>query len=157
MEVHIYDGLRRRCNHILFSAIPLHRQRTCRPTIHPLKSRNRPFKPLGSLFAANTCARIPPVIQPNHSSLPPQGKPGFHAEWLRDGPCDATTTCLGKPGVWCQLSLASAGNMRFGGRFSTLSRGASHGFSSPITFALNRAGHAPAYPLSLSQIFARDE
>jgi hypothetical protein len=35
-----------------------------------------------------------------------KGKPGFHAEWLRDGPCDATTTCLGKPGVWCQLSLA---------------------------------------------------
>jgi|ERR1019366_2626562 hypothetical protein len=123
----------------------------------PAKSRNRPFKPLGLQFAANTCARIPPVIQPGHSSLPPQGKPGFHAEWLRDGPCDATTTCLGKPGVWCQLSLASAGNMRFGGRFSTLSRGASHGFSSPITFALNRAGHAPAYPLSLSQTFARDE
>jgi hypothetical protein len=44
------------------------------------------------------------VIQTNHSSLPPKGKPGFHAEWLRDGPCDATTTCLGKPGVWCQLS-----------------------------------------------------
>src|ERR1019366_833031 len=80
----------------------------------PAKSRNRPFKPLGLQFAANTCARIPPVIQPGHSSLPPQGKPGFHAEWLRDGPCDATTTCLGKPGVWCQLSLASAGNMRFG-------------------------------------------
>ena len=65
------------------------------------------------------CARFPLVVKTNHSSLPPKGKPGFHAEWLRDGPCDATTTCLGKPGVWCQLSLATAGNMRFGGCNST--------------------------------------
>jgi hypothetical protein len=46
------------------------------------------------------------MIHIKHSSLPPKGKPEFHAEWLRDGPCDATTTCLGNPGVWCQLSLA---------------------------------------------------
>src|SRR3569833_3207360 len=53
-----------------------------------------------------TCTVADPVIKTSHSCLPPKGKPGFHAEWLRDGPCDATTTCLGKPGVWCQLSLA---------------------------------------------------
>ena len=81
------------------------------------------------------CAAISAVIQTNHSSLPPKGKPEFHAEWLRDGPCDATTTCLGKPGVWCQLSLASARNMRFGGRFSTLSGSGSQGDSSQLTFA----------------------
>jgi hypothetical protein len=56
-----------------------------------------------------TCTAVSGVIQTKHSSLPPKGKPGFHAEWLRDGPCDATTTCLGKPGVWCQLSLAGKG------------------------------------------------
>src|ERR1700723_1596081 len=33
----------------------------------------------------------------------PKGKPEFHAEWLRDEPCDATTTCPRKTGVWCQL------------------------------------------------------
>src|SRR3954452_2268068 len=33
----------------------------------------------------------------------PKGKPGFHAEWLRDEPCDATTTCPRKAGAWCQL------------------------------------------------------
>src|SRR5580658_7187130 len=49
------------------------------------------------------CARISTVIKPNHSSLPPKGKPEFHAEWLRDEPCDATTTCPRKTGVWCQL------------------------------------------------------
>jgi hypothetical protein len=43
------------------------------------------------------------VLQQNHSSLPPKGKPEFHAEWLRDEPCDATTTCPRKTGVWCQL------------------------------------------------------
>jgi hypothetical protein len=63
------------------------------------------------------------------------GKPEFHAEWLRDEPCDATTTCPRKTGVWCQLLPATAGNMRFGGRFSTLGRGGSLGTSSPITFA----------------------
>jgi hypothetical protein len=43
-----------------------------------------------------------------------KGKPEFHAEWLRDEPCDATTTCPRKTGVWCQLLPATAGNMRFG-------------------------------------------
>jgi hypothetical protein len=51
----------------------------------------------------SACAGIFPMVQTNHSCLPPKGKPEFHAEWLRDEPCDATTTCLGKPGVWCQL------------------------------------------------------
>ena len=50
-----------------------------------------------------SCALPLPVIQTKHSSLPPKGKPEFHAEWLRDEPCDATTTCPRKTGVWCQL------------------------------------------------------
>ena len=70
-------------------------------------------------FAASACAAPQPVVEVDYSSLPPKGRPEFHAEWLRDGPCDATTTCPGKPGAWCQLSLAKARNMRFGGRFST--------------------------------------
>jgi hypothetical protein len=49
------------------------------------------------------CTGIFSMVQTNHSCLPPKGKPEFHAEWLRDGPCDATTTCLGNPGAWCQL------------------------------------------------------
>jgi hypothetical protein len=44
------------------------------------------------------------VLETIHSSLLLVSEPEFHEEWLRDGPCDATTTCLGKPGVWCQLS-----------------------------------------------------
>jgi hypothetical protein len=34
------------------------------------------------------------------------GRPEFHAEWLRDEPCDATATDPGSyiPGAWCQLS-----------------------------------------------------
>jgi hypothetical protein len=55
-------------------------------------------------FAAKMVAlQIGLVIQTKHSSLPRTGKPGFHAEWLRDEPCDATTTCPRKTGVWCQL------------------------------------------------------
>src|SRR5271155_5445403 len=44
------------------------------------------------------------VLEIRYSSLLLVSEPEFHEEWLRDGPCDATTTCLGKPGVWCQLS-----------------------------------------------------
>src|SRR5579863_4309160 len=50
-----------------------------------------------------SCTATPIVIQEIHSSLPPKGKPEFHAEWLRDEPSDATTTCPRKTGVWCQL------------------------------------------------------
>jgi hypothetical protein len=61
-------------------------------------------EPLETVRCNRVCAEIFSVVVISHSSLPPKGKPGFHAEWLRDEPCDATTTCLGKPGVWCQLS-----------------------------------------------------
>ena len=37
-------------------------------------------------------------VAPRYSSLP-QGEPEFHAEWLRDEPCDATTTGPRKTGV----------------------------------------------------------
>jgi hypothetical protein len=58
---------------------------------------------LPSVRCEATCRLNGPVIQTKHSSLPPKGKPEFHAEWLRDEPCDATTTCPRKTGVWCQL------------------------------------------------------
>jgi hypothetical protein len=64
-----------------------------------------------------TCSIRVTVLQTRYSSLLLVSEPEFHEEWLRDGPCDATTTCLGNPGVWCQLSPAfreETGNMRFG-------------------------------------------
>jgi hypothetical protein len=42
----------------------------------------------------------------NSSCLLHKSEPEFHAEWLRDGPCDATTTGLSNSGHRCQLSLA---------------------------------------------------
>src|ERR1700753_2083389 len=51
-----------------------------------------------------TCGPQATVLKIEYSSLLLVSEPEFHEEWLRDGPCDATTTCLGKPGVWCQLS-----------------------------------------------------
>src|ERR1700722_18489115 len=51
-----------------------------------------------------TCSPWATVLEIEYSSLLLVSEPEFHEEWLRDGPCDATTTCLGKPGVWCQLS-----------------------------------------------------
>src|SRR5579884_480083 len=55
------------------------------------------------------CILPAPVVQTNHSSLLLVGEPEFHAEWLRDGPCDATTTGLSNSGQRCQLSLTSKG------------------------------------------------
>src|SRR5580700_3258454 len=43
------------------------------------------------------------------SSLLLKSEPEFHAEWLRDGPCDATTTGLSNSGHRCQLSLTLSG------------------------------------------------
>src|ERR1700735_5140281 len=61
-----------------------------------------------------TCRPTLTVLKIDYSSLLLVSEPEFHEEWLRAGPCDATTTCLGNPGVWCQLSPAVSGNMRFG-------------------------------------------
>src|SRR5271165_6513499 len=58
---------------------------------------------LRSIRCMLSCTALKAVIQEKHSSLPPKGRPEFHAEWLRDEPCDATTTCPRKTGVWCQL------------------------------------------------------
>jgi hypothetical protein len=58
------------------------------------------------LAEAATCDPDWAVLEIKYSSLLLVSGPEFHEEWLRDGPCDATTTCLGKPGVWCQLSPA---------------------------------------------------
>src|ERR1035438_6476043 len=91
--------------------------------------------PLRAVCWKGACVGFATMVQPDHSVLPPKGNPEFHAEWLRDGPCDATTTCLGNPGVWCQLSSAAAENMRFGGRFSTLDRSGSQGYSNSFRFA----------------------
>jgi hypothetical protein len=48
-----------------------------------------------------------------HSSLLLVSGPEFHEEWLRDGPCDATTTGLSNSGSGVN-SLPVVGNMRFG-------------------------------------------
>src|SRR5580704_15627896 len=59
---------------------------------------------LDLLAEDSTCGPQRTVLKIEYSSLLLVSEPEFHEEWLRDGPCDATTTCLGKPGVWCQLS-----------------------------------------------------
>ena len=62
-----------------------------------------------------TCGPQATVLKIEYSSLLLVSEPEFHEEWLRDGPCDATTTGLGNSGVWCQLSPRQrVGNMRFG-------------------------------------------
>jgi hypothetical protein len=48
-----------------------------------------------------------------YSSLLLVSGPEFHEEWLRDGPCDATTTGLSNSGSGVN-SLPVVGNMRFG-------------------------------------------
>jgi hypothetical protein len=58
---------------------------------------------LRAIRCVRACVDPASVIKTEHSVLPPKGKPEFHAEWLRDKPCDATTTCPRKTGVWCQL------------------------------------------------------
>ena len=82
---------------------------------------------LRSIFQCVTTKTFKPVLL---------NRPEFHAEWLRDEPSDATTTCPRKTGVWCQLLLATARNMRFGGRFSTLCLAARTVFRVNFTFAL---------------------
>jgi hypothetical protein len=53
------------------------------------------------------------VLMLEHSSLLLVSGPEFHEEWLRDGPCDATTTGLSNSGSGVN-SLPVVGNMRFG-------------------------------------------
>ena len=53
---------------------------------------------LRAVHCKRACVDPIPVIKTKHSVLPPKGKPEFHAEWLRDKPCDATTTCPPKNG-----------------------------------------------------------
>jgi hypothetical protein len=83
------------------------------PQISPIGSRGPQNSPLR--FKQTPFAAIPLALRSHLwykqiiQVCPLPGRPEFHAEWLRDGPCDATTTCLGKPGVWCQLSLAIRG------------------------------------------------
>jgi hypothetical protein len=83
------------------------------PRISPSGSRGPQNSPLR--FKQTPFAAIPLALRSHLwykqiiQVCPLPGRPEFHAEWLRDGPCDATTTCLGKPGVWCQLSLAIRG------------------------------------------------
>jgi hypothetical protein len=53
-----------------------------------------------------SCALRVPVVSKNQFKFAPlKSEPEFHAEWLRDGPCDATTTGLSNSGHRCQLSL----------------------------------------------------
>jgi hypothetical protein len=62
------------------------------------------------------------------TSLLRLSRPGFHEEWLRDEPSEATTTGPGSyiPAVWCQLSpgngeheIRGASHKHFAASFST--------------------------------------
>jgi hypothetical protein len=55
------------------------------------------------------CTAASPVLQLKYSSLLLVSEPEFHAEWLRDGPCDATTTGSSNLRQRCQLSLTLSG------------------------------------------------
>ena len=57
------------------------------------------------------CIQIAPVISNEYSSLLLKSEPEFHAEWLRDGPCDATTTGSSNLRHRCQLSLTLSGGV----------------------------------------------
>src|SRR6202453_945062 len=109
---------------------------------------------LDFLAKYDTCSPPLTVLKIEYSSLLLVSEPEFHEEWLRDEPCDATTTCLGNPGVWCQLLLAAARNMRFGGRFQPLDGSVSHGTSSQLTFAHSEP--VTARRPSVTRIHARD-
>src|SRR5579872_1130040 len=52
------------------------------------------------------CIAAEAMVRNKYSSLLLKSEPGFHAEWLRDGPCDATTTGPSNSGHRCQLSPA---------------------------------------------------
>jgi hypothetical protein len=66
--------------------------------------------PATSAFPRWSLALPPePVLQHKHSSLLLVSEPEFHAEWLRDGPCDATTTGSSNLRHRCQLSLTLSG------------------------------------------------
>jgi len=95
------------------------------------------------------CAPIFGVVKTKHSCLPPKGKPEFHAEWLRDEPCDATTTCLGNPGVWCQL-LPGDGEHEIRGLLPHSLRRRLRKWLRVISRSLFRAGHALVFLVSLA-------
>jgi hypothetical protein len=96
----------------------------------PIGRRNR------AVGCMTACAGIASMVKTKHSRLPPKGNLGFHAEWLRDEPCDATTTCLGKPGVWCQLLPGDGEHEIRGSLQHSLQRRLARYFESSLTFAL---------------------
>src|ERR1700722_9997645 len=65
--------------------------------------------PVYKRFVEGTCIAPGPVLQLKYSSLLLVSEPEFHEEWLRDGPCDATTTGSSNLRQRCQLSLALSG------------------------------------------------
>src|SRR6185437_14708910 len=99
---------------------------------------------LAVLHSACVCLHSPVVdcrtLKPGLNPRPESAKnglfkfalwsePEFHEEWLRDGPCDATTTGPGNLGHRCQLSPdvgsktgPAEGNMRFGDAANNASR-----------------------------------
>src|SRR6185437_3035329 len=90
------------------------------PAIEPVHASRRIM--VDTTFAADihcssvTCGRMVTVLLLSHSSLRPR-RFEFHAEWLRDEPCDATTTGQNTVPVstlsW-MVARGRAGNMRFG-------------------------------------------
>src|SRR6185437_3773609 len=74
------------------------------------------LSPPVSIVTSATCSPMVTVLLLSHSSLRPR-RFEFHAEWLRDEPCDATTTGQKTVPVSTLSWMAArgrAGNMRFG-------------------------------------------
>jgi len=87
------------------------------------------------------CIEFLSVISKDYSSLLLKSEPEFHAEWLRDGPCDATTTGPSNSGHRCQLSPAvTSGVHEIRGAGCIASRGI---HEVPIVAVARR--HAPVF------------
>ena len=88
----------------------------------PLRRPGPPNRPLS--FAPSPVAPAQHLTNPSGVRMIPStsllfgADLGFHAEWLRDEPCDATATGSRSSiaTARCQLSTRRTGNMRFGVR-----------------------------------------
>jgi hypothetical protein len=62
--------------------------------------------PSGDFWLLTRLATFCNIVGTSSFFIQLRGGPEFHAEWLRDEPCDATATDPGSyiPGAWCQLS-----------------------------------------------------
>src|SRR5580692_12641550 len=81
------------------------------PTFRKSRKVGQPFRGAGGQTPTSSLPLTPPpafcsMFGTSSFFNHLRSGPEFHAEWLRDEPCDATATDPGSyiPGAWCQLS-----------------------------------------------------